>query len=180
MELIFVRHGETQHNKLHQLMGQRIDDVLDESGLHQASDLIAKLPKDAQLIFSSPLKRALQTADIISRHLNIPVQVSDLLKERDFGTLSGKTWEEINEETNKDIHHLDETLKYDYRKYGGESFEQVKARLVKFLDMIKAKHKGEKLIVVTHFGMIMLMDSLYPQKVHHSLGNVSVHKYQIT
>lgn len=179
MEIIFIRHGETQHNKHHQLMGQRIDDVLDEEGLHQASDLLAKLPQNATIIFSSPLKRALQTAEIISRYLNLPVTKSDLLKERDFGSLSGKTWEEINIEQNKDIHHLDESLDYDYIPFGGESVHQVKARLVKFLDLVKSKYKKDIPIVVTHFGLIMLMDKLYPQKTHQSLGNVSMHKYKI-
>ncbi len=174
-----MRHGETQHNKHHQLMGQRIDDVLDEEGLHQAADLIAKIPKDSEVILSSPLKRALQTAQIISKRLNVPVQVSDLLKERDFGNLSGKTWTQINHETGSDLHAVDEHLKYDYRKFGGESVEQVKGRLTKFLDWIKQEHGKEKVIVVTHYGIILLMDQMYPQKEHEAAGNVSVHKYKV-
>lgn len=178
MELIFVRHGETQHNKDHQLMGQRIDDTLDPDGLHQAEQIISQLPRKAEVIFSSPLKRALQTAEIISRYLNIKVQKSDLLKERDFGTLSGKTWAEINFETNKDLQTLDQNLHYDYSSFDGESVKQVRDRLVKFLDLVKEKYHG-KIIVVTHFGLIMLMDSLFPQKTHESIGNVSVHRYRI-
>lgn len=179
MELIFVRHGETQHNKQHQLMGQRIDDALDIDGLHQAEELIKKLPKNTEVIFCSPLKRTRQTAEIISKHLNVPVEISDYLKERDFGLLSGKTWEEINRLTGKDLHAVDEALHYDYGSFGGESIAQVKARLLKFLDMIKHKRKIKRAIVVTHFGLIMIMDSLFPQKEHQSLGNVSVHKYKI-
>ena len=179
MEIIFVRHGETQHNKKHQLMGQRIDDPLDSEGLHQASALLAKLPTDATVIFSSPLKRALQTAEIISRHLNLPVNTDDLLRERDFGTLSGKTWEQINAETGQDLHVVDQKLEYDYRKFGGEAASQVKGRLMSFLEMLKKKYSKDKPIVVTHYGMIMLMDQMYQQKTHQSLGNVSVHKYRI-
>jgi broad specificity phosphatase PhoE len=179
MEIIFVRHGETQHNKHHQLMGQRIDDVLDADGLHQAEDLIAKLPKNTTLIISSPLKRALQTAEIISRHLNVRVETSAYLKERDFGSLSGKTWDEINEMSGKDLHGLDESLNYDYQAYGGESLAQVKGRLLKFLDEAKTKYKKEKLIAVTHYGMIMIMDQLFKKKEHKAIGNVSVHKYNI-
>jgi alpha-ribazole phosphatase len=179
MELIFVRHGETQHNKLHQLMGQRIDDPLDEEGLHQAEALIKKLPKNTEAIFCSPLKRARQTAEIISKHLNVPVEISDYLKERDFGILSGKTWEEINALTDRDLHAIDEALHYDYGAFGGESIAHVKARLLKFLDMVRHKRKLKRVIVVTHFGLIMIMDSLFPGKDHESLGNVAVHKYKI-
>jgi broad specificity phosphatase PhoE len=179
MEIIFVRHGETQHNKDHRIMGQRIDDVLDHSGIRQAGEILAKLPKDRTMIFSSPLKRALQTADIISHHLNIPVKITDLLKERDFGALSGKTWEQINAQENEDMQQRDENLEYDYKRFGGESVAQVKLRLNRFLDEVKARYHNEKPIVVTHYGMLMLMDALYPQKVHESLGNVSMHKYNI-
>jgi broad specificity phosphatase PhoE len=62
MELIFVRHGETEFNKHKQVMGQRIDAPLDEAGLEQAHQVLAKLPNDFVMIYSSPLKRAAQTA----------------------------------------------------------------------------------------------------------------------
>jgi broad specificity phosphatase PhoE len=179
MEIIFVRHGETQHNKEHRIMGQRIDDTLDQDGLHQAAEILAKLPQNCTIIFSSPLKRALQTADIISRHFNIPVKINNWLKERDFGTLSGKTWEQINALAGEDLKQRDENLEYDYKKFGGESVAQVKLRLTRFLDELKARYPHEKPIVVTHYGLIMLMDALYPPKIHESLGNVSMHKYKV-
>jgi broad specificity phosphatase PhoE len=179
MELTFVRHGETQHNKEHRLMGQRIDDDLNEQGLHQAEDLIKKLPKNVEVIFSSPLKRARQTAEIISKHLNKPVKISELLTERDFGSLSGKSWEEINDFVGKDLHAIDQSLHYDYGSFGGESISHVKSRLIKFIDELVHKHKIKRAIVVTHYGLIMIMDSLFPSKDKESLGNVSVHRYKI-
>ncbi len=179
MEIIFVRHGETQHNKKHQLMGQRIDDPLDPEGLLQAGELFSKLPKKLDRIFSSPLKRARQTAQIISKHLNVPVTISDLLKERDFGSLSGKTWEEIEHITGRDMHSLDEHLQYDYTPFNGESYEHVKGRLLQFLDNVRKNHAKEKFLVVTHFGMIMIMDKMFPNKDSHGIGNVSIHKYKI-
>ena len=66
MELIIVRHGETEFNKQHKVMGQRIDAPLDEIGLQQARETLSKIPNDFAVIYSSPLKRAAQTAKIIA------------------------------------------------------------------------------------------------------------------
>jgi broad specificity phosphatase PhoE len=183
MELYFVRHGETAFNKQHRAMGQRIDGELDETGLRQAHEVIGKLPKDFTLIYSSPLKRAATTAKIIADYFDKNIIIDQKLRERDFGTLSGKTWHEMEEETGKPMTQLDDDLQYDYTPYGGESVAQVKARLEAFLSEVKAKHPQDKVIVVTHFGLISLMNSIYPHKKHahesHTLPNTSIHKFEI-
>ena len=179
MELYFVRHGETEFNKHHQLMGQRIDAPLDEDGLKQAHEVIGKLPKDFMMIYSSPLKRAAQTAKIIADFSNKHLVVSQDLRERDFGSLSGKTWQEIDQEAGESLSEKDKNLEYDYTRFGGESAAQVKARLANFLNDIKGKHANHSIVVVTHFGIISIMEALYPKHEHHRLTNSSVHKFVI-
>jgi len=177
MHLYFIRHGETEFNKHHQLMGQAIDAPLDEKGLQQAHEVIAKLPKDFSLIYTSPLKRAAQTAQIIADYYDKNIEVRQELKERDFGSLSGKTWDQIDRETGQDLSAQDQALTYDYRPFGGESADQVRQRLQMFLDDVRVKHPREELVVVTHFGLISLMNSLYKHEEHHKLTNTSVHKF---
>jgi broad specificity phosphatase PhoE len=179
MELIFVRHGETEFNKHHQLMGQRIDAELDAEGLEQAKEVIAKLPKDFAKIYSSPLKRARQTAEVIAKHFDKQVEIRDDLKERDFGSLSGKSWSDIEQGMGKQLQDLDEQLKYDYSEYGGETAEQVRTRLENFLNEIKNIHQNDTVVAVTHYGLISLMNSMYPPKEHHKLSNTSVHKFDL-
>jgi broad specificity phosphatase PhoE len=179
MELIFIRHGETDYNKLKRKMGQRVDAELDATGIDQAKEVITKLPTEFSTIYSSPLKRAVQTAQVIADHFGKTVTYSDLLKERDFGSLSGKSWDQMHEETGKPIKEQDESLAYDYQPYGGESVEQVKDRLMKFLEEMKQKHEGETVLVVTHYGIIALMESMYKSKEHHKLTNASVRKFEI-
>lgn len=183
MELYFVRHGETEFNKQHRAMGQRIDGELDEKGFQQAHEVIPKLPKDFTLIYSSPLKRAATTAKIIADYFNKDIRINQNLRERDFGTLSGKTWEDMETETGKPIIQLDDDLQYDYTPYGGESVAQVKARLEDFLNEVRTIHANDKIVVVTHFGIISLMNSIYPHKKHahesHTLPNTSIHKFEI-
>jgi len=179
MELIFVRHGETEFNKHHQLMGQRIDAPLDEKGLKQAHEVLDKIPNDFTMIYSSPLKRAFQTAKIIADYFNKNVEIKQELRERDFGTLSGKTWKEIDDMVGTHISEDDVNLAYDYSQYGGETAQQVKDRLIKFLDEVKKKHEGQTIVVVTHFGIISLMNSMVPHIEHHKLSNISIHKFKI-
>ncbi|HYC79824.1 MAG TPA: histidine phosphatase family protein [Candidatus Binatia bacterium] len=179
MELIFVRHGETEFNKHHQLMGQRIDAPLDEKGLEQAKEVIGKLPDDFEIIYSSPLKRAAQTAEIIANHFSKAVEYNNNLKERDFGSLSGKTWHQIDEEVGAHLSELDEQLKYDYTPYGGETAEQVRSRLNTFIEEVRSKHPDSKIVVVTHYGLINLMNQMFPHKEHHKLTNTSIHKFEI-
>ena len=93
-KFIFLRHGrsladdEGKHEGLY-------DSPLTEIGIRQAKNIAEILKSyDFDLIISSPLKRALQTAEIISKTLNIEIEVNDLFKERDNGILAGLTFEE--------------------------------------------------------------------------------------
>ncbi|MBX4188233.1 MAG: histidine phosphatase family protein, partial [Candidatus Doudnabacteria bacterium] len=56
---------------------------------------------------------------------------------------------------------------------------QVKKRLVSFLDEIKSKHGSDTLVIVTHYGIINMMNSIYTHTEHHKLSNASVHKFKI-
>lgn len=179
MILYFVRHGETEYNKHHQLMGQRIDAPLDSQGLEQANQVIPKLPKDFAMIYCSPLKRALQTAQAIADFFNKNIAVSQDIRERDFGTLSGETWEQIDEETKLALSKEDANLTYDYTPYGGESALQVKDRLTRFIEELQSKHQNDTLVVVTHYGIISMMNSIHPNGENHSYTNSSIHKFEI-
>jgi broad specificity phosphatase PhoE len=159
-------------------MGQRINAPLDEKGLDQARLVIPKIPADAGIIYSSPLKRALQTAQIIADHLQLHVEATQDLAERDFGSLSGKTWDEIDKESGQPLSEKDKNLEYDYQTYGGESVEQVRARLLNFIQHIKSKH-SDTVVAVTHFGIISLMNKMFPHIGHHKLENISVHEFEI-
>ena len=90
MKVYFVRHGETKYNLLHLLMGSRIDEVLDKHGVEQAKEIAKKLDHNVDIVFASPMKRAQQTAFIISSELKLSVHTRDELAERDFGKLTGK------------------------------------------------------------------------------------------
>ncbi len=181
-----VRHGETDHNKTHRCMGQRIDAPLNNKGLSQARQLTEELSNEkVDLILVSPMKRARETAGLLSGTLGAPVEIEDALKERDYGDLSGNTWAEIAEimhTTEELARNLDHEQKYDYRPYGGESVGDVKERLNALLNKLRDEYPQTKLLLVTHGGIIRLMHHLYTEspKTHHiQPGNASIHEFEI-
>ncbi len=87
----FVRHGVTDHNKARLILGQA-DIPLNEEGRQQAkraAEICARI-SGLTVILSSPLSRALETAEIISERIERPIRIVDGLKERYWGSLQGQ------------------------------------------------------------------------------------------
>ena len=91
---ILVRHGQTEWNRVERVRG-RADLSLDETGKRQA-EAAALRPKGEQIaaIYSSPLRRALQTAEPIAKQLKLTVQPLQGLIDIDFGSWQGLSAEE--------------------------------------------------------------------------------------
>lgn len=186
MELIFVRHGETDGNKEGILQGQSYDVGLNKVGVQQVEELIPELEKlNFDLIFSSPLKRARDSAEIIGVHFDVPIELDDNLMERDFGSLGGRNRLEVSEILNmseEDFRVMLSSDTYDFRTYGGESEEDVKRRVLNFLERVKADYLDKKILVVTHGGIILWMHRFYseePYDPRKKLPNASVHLFEI-
>ncbi len=132
MKLYIIRHGETDWNKERRLQGQS-DTMLNEYGIELAK-ITSEALKDVHFdyIFSSPLKRAYKTAEIIRGERNIPIVTDDRLKEIGFGVNEGVSSELIT----KDFHYFfDAPEKYVPAK-GGETYEQLCARSRDFIDKV--------------------------------------------
>ncbi len=176
MILYFVRHGQTDFNKEHILQGKIFDEPLNENGIKQVTELLSHLPQDFEVIFSSPLKRVLMSAEIIERHSHKPIIIKEEISERDFGSLAGKRWNEIpngHELREADIHQH-----YDYRPYGGESIEDVSNRVKRFLD--ECKHANYKVaLVVSSIGILRLVYKLLKNTDVTEVENATIHTFEI-
>lgn len=141
-EFYVFRHGETEMNRLRKWQGRGIDLPLNENGRKQASDLAERLKElGLEAVFSSPLKRALETARITAGVLNIPVFVKEDLTEGSFGVAEGKTREEIAA-MYPDVSDAWHNLDADYMDacfLGGESKRQIQSRVLRALDEIAAE-----------------------------------------
>ena len=174
MILYFVRHGQTDFNKTHRLQGIAIDEPLNEIGVGEVNESLPNLPKDFEVIYSSPLKRVLMSSEIISQYSHKPVVISDKISERDFGSLAGKTWDEIP--NGRDLQDIDRQQKYDYHEFGGESVEDVKKRLNAFFKEVK-NSAHSSVLVVSSIGIIRLVYKLLNNEDVIEIKNASVHKF---
>lgn len=152
--ICLVRHGEVPSNREpRRHIGQRDDEDLTENGIRQ-SQSVAELLKNEPLsaIYTSPLKRAVSTAEIIvSYHAGkTPIPVP-LLVELDLGVFEGKSedyvashYEEIVAQRLKD--------KFGFRIPEGQSYQDLVGRLAPFADEVLEKHPNETVCVVGHQG----------------------------
>lgn len=176
MILYCVRHGQTDFNKNHIIQGIKLDEPLNVNGERQIRNLIAHIPNDFEVLFSSSLRRVLSSADMISQETGKQIIINDDLTERDFGSLAGKTWDDIP--NGRDLQKIDREQKYDYREYGGESVEDVKKRIESFLDYVK-KSGYKKVLVVTSVGIIRLLYLMLKNENVIEIDNASVHIFEI-
>lgn len=147
--LYLVRHGETDWNLLRRIQGTS-DIPLNKNGLEQAEKLAAWFrTRPVEVIFSSDLIRAKKTAMMVGEALDLPVKVSPILRERTFGELEGITMEEFRE------HFPHEPNPWEIvGKYGIESIEDMKKRMVNKLEEIMEQHANRHVLVVSHGGAI--------------------------
>jgi len=126
-------------------------------------------------LYSSPLNRAHETAEIISHKIGVPVTTKKELTEKDFGDLSGKTWDEIGE----DIIIKDRAAVYDYTPWGGEHSDTVKARWNSFLDFVRNEHTpADTILAVTSGGIIRIAQLDILGEVT-PVTNASIHEFEI-
>lgn len=163
-KLIVVRHGETDFNvrAIHQ--GQS-DTFLNQTGLEQAIQVANRLVNEKiDVLYSSDLKRAFQTAQIISQKLKLTITASNHLRERSFGDFEGLTIEETQRIISFDPHNVDYYDDPISRLYNVESSKDMINRIQKFLKRLKAKHKGKNVLLVTHGGVIRGLFEIFNEK----------------
>jgi len=160
-------------------MGQRTDQSLNDEGRRQAEDTAKNLDKDFQILFSSPLRRAFETAEIIAKELGLSIVVAHELSERDSGNLSGLLWEEIKENTVGAVDwNVVKKGEFDFSPHNGESMENVRDRLSRFLDRVKREHLDQKVLIVTHGGILRVLHIMHKQEVP-DVPNLSLHELEI-
>ncbi len=141
--LYLVRHAESLSN-LQKVMIGSSGGRLTENGRKQAQMLASHLKKfRIDLVISSPIKRARDTAELINKKLNIPLGFTTLLNERSLGELAGIRREDYLELLSNQADKL------NFRPKGGESFIDVLTRVKQFLDYILTLQE-ENILIVTH------------------------------
>jgi broad specificity phosphatase PhoE len=157
VRLILVRHGETDTNKARLALG-RADIELNEHGRWQAQRLVVSL-KDEPIaaIYSSPLRRALATAEPIASSHGLEVQVDEGLIEMDIGEMEGLTFQQVGE---RYPHFLQAWLggqaAYEAMP-GGERLLDVQERAWQAIERIRQRQEQGTVAVVTHNFVILTL-----------------------
>jgi broad specificity phosphatase PhoE len=148
-----IRHGQTAWNAIEKMQGHS-DIPLDDTGREQAAALAEKL-KDiyATTIFTSPLGRAQETANILGNILHLSVSIDEGLKERRLGNLEGKTKEEMKA-FYPDWNTMTSEQKFTDNREGTESGKDTTERIKQVLATLAEKHPDETVLLITHGGNI--------------------------
>lgn len=148
--LLLLRHGRTMMTAARQFSGSGFDGpALDEEGRLQAVGAAQSLTESgAVAVVSSPMRRTVETAEIVARELKVPVQVDEGWRELDFGAWEGLTFPQVGDRFPTE---LAEWLgKPDATPPGGEPIEAMVARVAAARDRALAQFPGETVVVVTH------------------------------
>ncbi|XP_048128350.1 phosphoglycerate mutase-like protein 4 isoform X2 [Rhodamnia argentea] len=150
-EIVVVRHGQTDWNFEHRIQGHS-NVQLNEVGRQQTNAVANRLSKEGEIsaIYSSDLKRAIETAEAIATACGVAQVIKEPdLREQNTGKLQGLSVSEaanVYPQIFKDFR----SRRWDLEIPGGETKDQVYQRCTTCLQNIGLKHKGERVIVVTH------------------------------
>lgn len=178
MKIYFVRHGETDWNKERKLQGQ-VNIELNEFGRHLARET-AKGLKDISfdICYTSPLKRAKETAELILEGRNVPIIEDDKIIEMAFGEYEGGCCSKAGWNLPEDFRKFyNDTANYK-APAGGEDFYDVKKRTGDFLEELRLNPelKDSNILVTTHGASLAgLLNNLKGENISDYWG-IGVHK----
>lgn len=158
---LIIRHGYSKSNENGYFTGQT-DVALSTLGIEQANQTARYLYENFKidLLYSSPLQRAFNTALPISNLFNLPILI-----ENDFKEINGGAWEEKTPEELLRFYRKDYTLWLNNigvaRCTGGESMEEVQLRASNALKKLATQYDGKNIAITTHAGVIRALQCLW-------------------
>ena len=161
-EIIFIRHGETEWNSQQRMQGHSNSDLssVGQAQIQKLGQWMKNVPFDH--IYSSDSLRAKQTAEAITQFSGHELKIDLRLREKNLGVFEGLTSEEARER-HPEVFSLFKTAGSKYVIDEGESTQQLQDRALEIVDEIRIKHLEERVLLVTHGGLIRVV-------MKHSLG----------
>jgi probable phosphoglycerate mutase len=160
MTIVFlVRHGENDWVKMNRLAGWLPGVHLNENGRKQAQDAGVRLaPQPITAIYSSPVTRCMETAEIIANYFQLPVIVNDEFGETRYGDWEGKKVKKLAKKPEWQIVRFFPSRN---RFPAGEALREVQFRAVQALEKVSEQHESEAVVVVSHADVIKLVLAHY-------------------
>jgi probable phosphoglycerate mutase len=155
LKIFSTRHGQTAFNKQDIILGTT-DIGLDDTGIFQASVLAERIESLGQIdiIISSPMRRTLETADVVARRCGLPLVTDERLREWDYGEYEGKGRMTEGFSENK--------VNFAVRMgRSGESLLHLSHRVYSALDDIIEKYHNKTVLLVTHGGVCRVIETYF-------------------
>lgn len=167
MKLVLVRHGETDWNLQNRVQG-RSDTELNALGRRQAEAVALALKgEEIAAIYSSPLKRALDTARALARHHSMEVVPVDDLQELDVGDLDGLTFTEMRERHGEFLRLWTEDIAGQIFP-GGGCMRDLQGTACASIELMAARHPQGMVVVVSHnFAILSIICKLLEIDLRH-------------
>ena len=179
-KLLLARHGDTRLNSARMFVGHT-DAELSALGRRQVKRLRDRLAAERiDVIYSSDLKRAVATAETIASRHHLDVITCPELREINYGKVEGLTFEEI-QRLYPDVAELCLEWNLQLEFPDGESFDEFKQRVSKFLDRLKQHTPEQTILIVAHGGPLRLMvchllgiELWHWRQIHIDLASLSI------
>ena len=174
MNLILIRHGQSEWNALNQFTGWK-DPDLTAKGIeeaHNAGKIINNLKINFDLVFTSALIRAQNTAEIILKEINQPLSTikNQALNERNYGDLAGLNKDDARKRWGNEQVHI-WRRSYDIPPPGGESLKDTGERVLPFFmkEILPHVCKGKSILVAAHGNslrsLIKFLDNISDEEI---------------
>ena len=152
---LLLRHGQTPMSVQKRYAG-RTDAPLTDTGVRQAVAAAKRLaPAGIAAIVTSPLQRAVRTAEEVAAATGVPVLTDDGFRETDFGAWEGLTFAEVRERWPSEVTRW--LADPDVAPPGGESFAAVSERVTAALHRVLAGREGQTVLIVSHVTPIKML-----------------------
>jgi probable phosphoglycerate mutase len=152
--VILMRHGEAENNVLHTLAGRTLEFHLTERGRTQVADSAEKLKSmHIRAIYTSPIARAVETAQIVSEKIGVECKIDERLIETDMGSVTGMGYSDV-------LNKYGDLFSKFYENadvvsgFGVEKFSAITERMGEMLDYVAEKHHNTNVLLVTHLDPI--------------------------
>lgn len=154
--LLLVRHGITEFNNAHRFAGYS-DIEMSADGYGQVEKLRDRLANEKiDAIYSSDLRRAVVTAEVISSGHNVDITTCSELREVNYGEAEGLTFKEIGR-LYPEVAELITNFSLELKFPSGESFGEFIKRTSKFLDRLKKHELSETILIASHSGPLRVL-----------------------